>query len=57
VQLRPYQEECLQAVVKGLQEGVRHQALVLFTGAGKTVIAAQLPSVLKAAGMPESYCS
>ena len=50
MQLRPYQEECLQAVVKGLQEGVRHQALVLFTGAGKTVIAAQLPSVLKAAG-------
>jgi len=48
--LRSYQEEALQAVVTNLKEGVRQQMLVLATGTGKTVIAAQLPTVLKAAG-------
>ena len=47
MQLRPYQEEALQAVVDNLCAGVRQQLLVLATGLGKTVIAAQLPTVLK----------
>jgi superfamily II DNA or RNA helicase len=46
--LRPYQEEALQAVVDNLCAGIRQQLLVLATGLGKTVIAAQLPTVLKA---------
>ena len=45
--LRPYQEEALQAVVDNLCAGVRRQLLVLATGLGKTVIAANLPTVLK----------
>jgi superfamily II DNA or RNA helicase len=49
--LRPYQEAALQAVVENLQAGIRQQALVLSTGTGKTVIAAQLPAVLKTVGL------
>jgi ATP-dependent helicase IRC3 len=45
--LRKYQEEALSAIVDNLKVGVRHQLVVLATGLGKTVIAAQLPSVLK----------
>ena len=45
--LRPYQEEALQAVVDNLCAGVRRQLLVLATGLGKTVIAANLPTKLK----------
>jgi superfamily II DNA or RNA helicase len=45
--LRPYQEEALQAVVDNLCAGVRRQLLVLATGLGKTVIAANLPTWLK----------
>ena len=45
--LRPYQEEALQAVVDNLCAGIRQQLLVLATGLGKTVLAAQLPTVLK----------
>ncbi len=45
--LRPYQEEALQAVVDNLCAGVRRQLLVLATGLGKTVIAANLPERLK----------
>lgn len=45
--LRPYQEEALKAVVENYKEGIRQQLLVLATGLGKTVIAAQLPTVLK----------
>ena len=46
--LRPYQEEALQAVVDNLCAGVRRQMLVLATGLGKTVIAANLPTRLNA---------
>ena len=45
--LRPYQEEAIQAVVDNLCAGVRQQLLVLATGLGKTVIAANLPTALK----------
>ena len=45
--LRPYQEEALQAVIDNLCAGVRRQLLVLATGLGKTVIAANLPERLK----------
>lgn len=42
--LRPYQEACLDAVLKNYMEGIYQQLAVLATGTGKTVIAAQLPS-------------
>lgn len=44
--LRPYQEDCLDAVLREYTAGVYQQLAVLATGAGKTVIAAQLPSRL-----------
>jgi superfamily II DNA or RNA helicase len=47
VELRPYQKEALQAVVENLDAGIHQQMLVLATGLGKTVIAAQLPALLK----------
>lgn len=47
MELRKYQKDALQAVVDNLKLGVRQQLLVLATGLGKTVLAAQLPSVLK----------
>src|ERR1700686_3547059 len=46
--LRPYQEECLDAILKNYTEGTHQQLAVLATGTGKTVIAAQLPSKLSA---------
>src|SRR6202051_108961 len=45
--LRPYQEACLDSILKHYQEGVHQQLAVLATGTGKTVIAAQLPTKLK----------
>jgi len=45
--LRPYQEEAIKAVVENLKAGIRQQLLVLATGLGKTVIAANLPTALK----------
>jgi superfamily II DNA or RNA helicase len=47
VELRLYQQEALKAVVENLDAGIRHQLLVLATGLGKTILAAQLPSLLK----------
>jgi ATP-dependent helicase IRC3 len=47
LQLRPYQNEALSAVVENYKQGVRKQMVVLATGLGKTVIAAQLPTVMK----------
>lgn len=38
--LRPYQESCLDAILKNYMEGTYQQLAVLSTGTGKTVIAA-----------------
>src|SRR5690349_3584678 len=42
VQLRPYQHEAVSAVIAARREGVRRMVLALPTGAGKTVIFAEL---------------
>ena len=47
MQLRPYQKEALSTIVENYQQGVRKQMVVLATGLGKTVIAAQLPTAMK----------
>lgn len=47
--LRPYQQECLDAVKKELDRGVRKQLVVLPTGSGKTVVAAHMPKCIKPA--------
>ena len=46
MQLRKYQEDCLDAIVANYQAGVRHQLCVLATGLGKTVIFSNLPARL-----------
>ena len=46
MQLRQYQEDCLDAIVANYQAGVRHQLCVLATGLGKTVIFSNLPARL-----------
>lgn len=46
MQLRQYQEDCLDAIVANYQAGVRHQLCVLATGLGKTVIFSNLPTRL-----------
>jgi superfamily II DNA or RNA helicase len=47
MQLRPYQLECLQAIVAAARRQVWRQLVVLPTGAGKTVVFAHLPRILK----------
>src|SRR5690606_26222743 len=42
VQLRAYQEEAVQAVVDGRRAGLKRMLLALPTGAGKTVVFAEL---------------
>jgi superfamily II DNA or RNA helicase len=46
MQLRRYQEDCLDAIVENFHAGVRHQLCVLATGLGKTVIFSNLPARL-----------
>ena len=46
MQLRKYQEDCLDAIVENFHAGVRHQLCVLATGLGKTVIFSNLPARL-----------
>ena len=46
MQLRQYQNDCLDAIVENYHAGVRHQLCVLATGLGKTVIFSNLPSRL-----------
>jgi len=47
VQLRPYQQEALDAMLKAESSGIAKQLVVLPTGAGKTVLFAHLPIVRK----------
>lgn len=42
LKLRPYQRECIDAVFKSWGEGMRRPAVVLPTGAGKTVVFSEL---------------
>ena len=42
IALRPYQHECLDAIVQALDRDVRRQLAVLPTGTGKTIIFANL---------------
>jgi len=48
--LRPYQKDCLTRILAGVKEGKRLQVIVLATGLGKTVIFAQLPTIVKKSG-------
>lgn len=43
MQLRPYQQEALQAIDNAKNKGVRRQLVVIPTGGGKTVVFAELP--------------
>lgn len=45
MQLRPYQEEALEAVTSALKRGVRKQMIVASVGAGKTVMASYIPQI------------
>lgn len=47
MQLRPYQQEALDSMLKAESSGIDKQLIVLPTGAGKTVLFAQLPIVRK----------
>ena len=53
ITLRPYQEEALEAVRANMRRGIRRQILCLPTGAGKTVIAAE---IMRAAAAKGSRC-
>ena len=44
MQLRPYQQEALDAMIAAEKAGIAKQLVVLPTGAGKTVLFAQIPS-------------
>ena len=46
-QLRDYQRECLTAIFKRYQAGIRRQLTCLPTGSGKTVIFAEFPRYFK----------
>ncbi|ROT38682.1 P-loop containing nucleoside triphosphate hydrolase protein [Sodiomyces alkalinus F11] len=48
IQLRDYQEECIQSVLRSLQDGHRRLGVSLATGSGKTVIFTQLIERVKA---------
>jgi ATP-dependent helicase IRC3 len=47
IQLRDYQSECLAAIFKRYQAGIRRQLTCLPTGSGKTVIFAEFPRYFK----------
>jgi len=42
LKLRPYQEECIESVFSAWRDGMRRPAVVLPTGAGKTVVFSEL---------------
>jgi superfamily II DNA or RNA helicase len=47
MELRPYQADCISAVLSARSRGVKRQLAVLFTAAGKTVLFSQLPKHMK----------
>lgn len=47
MKLRPYQQEALDSILKAESNGINKQLVVLPTGAGKTVLFAQLPVARK----------
>jgi superfamily II DNA or RNA helicase len=47
VELRPYQQEALASMLEAELNGINKQLIVLPTGAGKTVLFAQLPIIRK----------
>lgn len=47
ITLRPYQQEALDAIVSNYDNGISRQLVVLPTGAGKTVIFSQMPTIKK----------
>jgi len=47
IQLRPYQQEALDAIVENINKNILRQLVVLPTGAGKTVVFSHLPHVIK----------
>ncbi|RPB05310.1 P-loop containing nucleoside triphosphate hydrolase protein [Choiromyces venosus 120613-1] len=54
IKLRGYQEECIQAILKGVDEGERRMAISLATGGGKTVVFTELISRLIHPARPEA---
>ena len=46
MELRDYQQQCLEAICARFREGVYRQLVTLPTGSGKTVIFAHLPQAL-----------
>ena len=46
MELRHYQNECLDAIVENYHAGIRHQLVVMATGLGKTVVFSNLPARL-----------
>ncbi|RMD43690.1 hypothetical protein DV735_g1406, partial [Chaetothyriales sp. CBS 134920] len=54
IKLRPYQEECIQAVLSCLSQGHKRLGISLATGSGKTIIFTQLIDRLKA---PNSHAT
>ena len=47
MELRYYQKETLSAIAENYKAGVRQQLVFWCTGAGKTLLAANLPTALK----------
>lgn len=46
IKLRPYQQECAQAVLAALERGIKRQLISLPTGSGKTVVAAYIAKLV-----------
>lgn len=53
--LRPYQIDCIDAIVGGYTRGQRRQLVVLPTGGGKTEIFSRIPGVLASGGARRRY--
>jgi ATP-dependent helicase IRC3 len=46
ITLRPYQKECVETIIEKHKQGITRQLVVLPTGAGKTIVMAQLAKEL-----------